>query len=143
MRENTEEWRPVTLPEFSATYAVSDCGHVRKLDGMLLRASPTGQHHHLQLKLRAPSGRTKNAMISHLVMSAFGEAPDGRPVGFRDGNSANNSFDNLYFPHDSLANGGGHTKQMLSLSVEKLSVLIWKELLPLTTPFLLRMAAGD
>ena len=139
-----EQWKPVPVQEFSGMYEVSDWGHVRRSsNGLILRASPTGQHHNLQIKLRRKNGQTKNFMIAHLVMGVFGEDPCGRPVGYTDGNMRNCAFENLYFPNASLANGGGHTRQMLIRSVEEIAASIWKALLRETQVFLANMPAGS
>lgn len=129
-----EQWRPVTLPEFAAFYEVSNLGLIRKYNGMVLRPSPAGPHRHLQLKLRMPSGETKNVLVAHLVMGAFRESPDGRSIGYRDGNSRNCAFANLFFLEKSSTSGSGHARQMLTLSVAKMSALLWEELLPQTLP---------
>ena len=140
----TEQWKPVPVQEFANSYEVSNLGQVRRVNTERpLRASPTGLHQHLQLKLRHADGMTKNCMAAHLVMAAFGEDPCGRPVGYTDGNMRNCAFENLYFPNASLANGGGHTRQMLIRSVEEIAASIWKALLRETQVFLANMPAGS
>ena len=143
MSETKEQWVPVTLSEFASFYEVSNLGQVRKYNGMMLRPSPGGRHHHLQLKLRLPSGETRMVLVAHLVMAAFKETPDGRSIGYRDKNSHNCAFANLFFLEKSSASGSGNTSQILTLSVTKMAEALWKELLPLTLPLRARMAAGE
>ena len=132
-----EEWKPVTLPEFADLYEVNVCGRIRKRrNNFILRASPTGLHHHLQIKLRTLDGRTQNCLISHLVMAAFGEFPGSRPIGFHDKNPLNCTFENLYFLSKLEANGGGHNQRWVARSVAEIAARIWAELLVQTIPLL-------
>ena len=137
MSTQAEHWKPVHLPEFADLYEVSTFGRVRKRSsGLVLKASPTGLHHHLQLKLRSPDGTTRNCLISHLVMAAFGEDPGGRPIGFHDKDPQNCAYENLYFLSATAANGGGHAQRWIARSIEEISARIWAELLVQTIPLL-------
>lgn len=139
-----EEWRPVHIPEFSSYYEVSNHGQVRRTDsGRILRSSSTGLHSNQQLKLRLHNGEHKNLMVAHLAMGAFREDPEGRAIGYSDGNSKNCAPDNLYFIKKPGVHGneGGHASTMLGLSIAKIQKLIWDEILKESSPSLTEHAS--
>jgi hypothetical protein len=135
----TETWKPVPIPQYADLYEVSDWGRVRRRHPpLILRASPTGLHRNLQIKLHDKGVTIKNCMLSHLVMAAFGEDPCGRPIGYRDGNLRNCRLDNLFFLSTTAAQGGGHVAHGVMLSLQQIAGKIWGELLPETQALLHR-----
>jgi hypothetical protein len=140
--ETEEQWKPVTTASFEHLYEVSDWGRIRKKKtGVLLRGSPAGPKRGLQIKFRHTyGGTTKNCMLSHLVMAAFGEDPCGRSVSHLDKNPRNCRFSNLVI-NNSSSIVGGHRTEGLVRSMADLSQRIWQEILPETLP-LLSLHAG-
>ncbi|WP_078336616.1 HNH endonuclease signature motif containing protein [Mycobacteroides franklinii] len=109
-----EQWRPVSIPQYSHLYLVSDhgrvwvhgrdvyCGHpgaapIRR-PGHFLKPNPVGrQRTHLSVALTA-DGQCRHFKVHRLVMGAFvGPCPEGLEVLHWDDNPRNNKLTNLRY----------------------------------------------
>ena len=147
MDSQQEIWTSV-FGKWASDYEVSNLGKVRRTEnGLLLKASPTGKHHRLQLKLRDIGGTLyQNVMLSHIVISSFRhEDVAGRRVEYKDKNPENCALENLYYVGKKPTankygnNGGGrHETTAHMAGLDKIISDIFGEILPETQKLLKR-----
>ena len=90
---NEEEWKPI--PNFD-TYKVNRNGVVLNKFGKELKPGKIPSTGYLHVSLSNKDVKGKHFYIHQLVWTAFnGDIPDGLLVCHRDGNTENNSLDNL------------------------------------------------
>ena len=89
-----EEWK--TIPNFD-TYKINTKGVVLNRFGKELKPGKIPSTNHLHVSLSNKEVKAKNFYIHHLVWITFkGEIPNGMVVSHIDGNTENNSLDNLH-----------------------------------------------
>lgn len=91
---NDEEWKPI--PNFE-NYKVNNKGIVLNKFGKELKPSKTPSTKYPHVSLSNENVKAKHFYVHQLVWTAFnGEIPNGFIVCHRDGNTENNSLDNLH-----------------------------------------------
>lgn len=103
--DDSEEWRPVAIPEYAEIYEVSSHGRVRRAKenrgmggykpiGQFLKPWRSSQGR-LAISLSAKN-KVRKIFLHHLVLGAFvGPRPKGMEGCHGDGNSQNNHLSNL------------------------------------------------
>lgn len=94
----SERWLPITLPEYSHLYEVSDAGRVRRVGKEKCLTGWPSITGHLRVTLSRPGPPRKlfPYMVHRLVLEAFvGPCPLKMECCHNDSNPANNALENL------------------------------------------------
>lgn len=103
------EWK--LIPGYES-YEVSDCGNVRRTDGLIMQQH-ISYNGYMRVGLRA-NGKRSHLLVHRLVMAAFvGPCPDGKQVNHIDENRSNNQLLNLEYvtPGENVNHGTCQAKK--------------------------------
>lgn len=129
-----EEWRPVTEPDFSSIYVVSNFGRVKRICDGFGKAATHGWKNrvlngtttrlgYVRVEFLKPDFR-RVFYVHRLVATAFlGQCPDNMECCHNDGNPANNRITNLRWAtrKENQLDRRGHGKVAYSPNKRKLS----------------------
>lgn len=130
-----EEWKPISIKEYSKLYEISNLGNVQSVDRVTGNRKFCGSHikpfkdraGYLQVNLKI-SKNIKSCRVHRLVGESFINNPKNKPdINHIDGNKSNNNVSNLEWVTKSentkhaLANGLMHPKRGEQSPVSKLT----------------------